>query len=141
VNSLASATIIGLSGGKPELRHVGSSGQPVTRIRVAVNHSWKPKDGEKQQRTDWFTVNVWGRLAEICCEYIVAGTEIVATGRLQVNISEKDGQKREYVELVADKVLFDNGRLRAKEQQGGTDGYQEPPPADPPGYAGDDIPF
>ena len=100
----ASATIIGRVGRAPEVRHL-PNGRAVARLRVAVGFRWKGKDGQRQERTDWFTVVVWGQLAELAGAHVTTGMRVLAHGRLQVDKNTKTSV--EYVELIAEKLQWD----------------------------------
>lgn len=93
--------LIGNLGRDPELRHT-SGGNPVVNLRLAVNTGF----GDNQ-RTDWFTVIAWNKLAEICNQYLAKGARIFVEGRLQIRQWEgNDGQTRYATEIVANRVLF-----------------------------------
>jgi len=127
--------IIGTLGADPEVRFTGG-GQAVANFRLAVNDSWNGKDGKRQERTEWVPVVVWGKLAELCGEYLKKGRQAYVEGRLQTREYEKDGQRRFSTEIIASTVVFlggkDGGRSAPQE------GRSEPPPT---GAGDDDIPF
>jgi single-strand DNA-binding protein len=144
--------LIGRLGRDPELRYT-QGGQPVANFSLATNERWTSKDGEKQERTEWHRIVVWGKTAETCSEYLSKGRQIYVEGRLQTREWEdKEGNKRSTTEVNANTVQF----LGARGDTGGGDSsYGGPPsggdepsgPSDPPpggaGGAGgdDDIPF
>ena len=93
--------LIGNLGRDPELRHT-SGGNPVVNLRLAVSTGF----GENQ-RTDWFTIVAWNKLAEVCNQYLTKGARIFVEGRLQLRQWEgDDGQTRYATEIVANRVLF-----------------------------------
>jgi len=97
-------TLVGRLGRDPEMRQTGT-GNPVVNFSVATNESWKDKNGEQQERTEWHKVIAWGRLAEICNEYLTKGKQVYIEGRLQTNEWEdKDGNKRYTTEVVANEM-------------------------------------
>ena len=90
----------------PELRYT-PSGTAVADLRLAVNRSYTTQSGEKRDDTCFLTVIVWAKQAESCGEYLDKGSPIMVEGRLQTREWEtKDGQKRNVVEVVAERVQF-----------------------------------
>lgn len=139
------AIIIGNLGADPELRHT-ASGQPVCELRVATNEAWQDKNGQKQERTEWHRIVVWGRQAELAAQYLAKGRKVYVEGRLQTREwQDKDGAKRYTTEIVAQQVKF----LDAREGGGGGRYDGPPPPGDDmapgPGsdgnFSDDEIPF
>ena len=123
--SLNKVMIIGNLGADPEMKYT-ANGNAVTNFNVATNESWTSKDGEKHDRTEWFTVVTWNRLAETCAQYLEKGRSVYVEGRLETRSWEKDGQKHYRTEVVADQVRFLGERGEPREQS-----YVEP----------DDLPF
>ena len=82
--------IIGYLGQDPETRAT-ATGRQVAHFTVAVNRAWKDAEGQKQEATDWFNVEAWGRLGEICAEYLRKGRLVYVEGRLRTDRWE-DGQ-------------------------------------------------
>lgn len=98
--------IIGRLGADPEVKTVGS-GQQVARLSVATSESWNGKDGQKQERTEWHRVVVWGKLADLCGKYLVKGRQVYIEGRLQTRSWEDNqGQKKYSTEIVANNIQF-----------------------------------
>ncbi|HEX9408334.1 MAG TPA: single-stranded DNA-binding protein [Methylomirabilota bacterium] len=90
----------------PELRYT-PSGTAVADLRLAVNRNYTTQSGEKRDEVCFLTVVVWGKQAESCGEYLDKGSPIMVEGRLQTRDWEtKDGQKRNVVEVVAERVQF-----------------------------------
>jgi single-strand DNA-binding protein len=124
----------------PELRYT-PSGTAVSDLRLAVNRSYATQGGERREETCFLTVVVWGKQAETSAQYLDKGSPILVEGRLQTRDWEtKDGQKRNVVEVVAERVQF-LGRGRAT-PVGGPDAE----PAEEAGGQGgggetDDVPF
>ena len=103
--SLNNATIIGNVGVEPELRFT-PSGKPVTSFSVACNRQYT-KDGETVKETDWFTVIVWNKLAELCSQYVSKGSLVYCSGRVYLHKWEgKDGKESARLEINAFNVLF-----------------------------------
>jgi len=98
--------IIGHLGQDPEMRYT-PSGRPVTTFRVATSRSWKTSDGERRSETEWFTVEAWGKLAEICNQYLVKGRQVYIEGRLHTrHWEDTDGKRRTAVEVVANEMIM-----------------------------------
>ena len=104
--SLNKVFLIGNLTRPPELRYT-PSGTAVADLRLAVNRNYTTQGGEKREETCFLTVVVWGKQAESCGEYLDKGSPIMVEGRLQTRDWEtKDGQKRNVVEVVAERVQF-----------------------------------
>jgi single-strand DNA-binding protein len=141
--------IVGRLGADPEVKAVGQ-GTTVTRLNIATSENWMGKDGQKQERTEWHRVVVWGKLAEICGKHLSKGRQVYVEGRLQTRQWEdQQGQKKYTTEIVANTVQFlgsaggersaDNNNNRSS--GGGDDfGYQDFGP-EPSFNSSDDIPF
>ncbi len=76
--------LIGRLGHDPEMRYT-PSGKPLTKFRMASDRSWTTSDGEKKSETEWFSVVAWGKLAEICNQYLKKGQQVYIEGRLHVD--------------------------------------------------------
>src|SRR3989475_2328746 len=104
--SLNKVFLIGNLTRPPELRYT-PSGTAVADLRLAVNRVYSTQGGEKREDTYFLTVVVWGKQAESCGEYLDKGSPILVEGRLQTRDWEtKDGQKRNGVEVVAERDAF-----------------------------------
>ena len=127
-------TLVGNLGRDPEMRYM-ADGTAVTSFSVATSRSWTGKDGQRQDETMWFRVNVWGRQAETTNQYLSKGKKVLVEGVLQGDAatggprlwSRQDGSMAASLEVRADTVRFLSGR---NEDYGGG-GYT------PPGYDGD----
>ncbi len=82
--SLNHVQLIGNLGRDPEARYT-ANGKKYATVTLAVNRTWKTATGEKQERTDWFIVNVWGKLADIALQYLKKGRLVFVEGRLQTD--------------------------------------------------------
>lgn len=123
----------------PELRYT-PSGVAVTTLRMAVNTTFFPRDGEKKEEVLYIDVVVWQKRAESCVEYLRKGSPLFIEGRLRSRRWEtQDGQKRTTIEVQADRVQFmewkDDGA--ASRQQGSSSFEQSQSSPD----QNDDIPF
>ena len=139
--SLNRVMILGNLGRDPELRHT-PSGRAVCTLNVATSESWTDQQsGERQERTEWHRVVVWGRSAENCAQYLKKGRQVFVKGKLQTRKwQDKEGQDRWSTEVHADRVQF-IGSAGAGVGGGATplDGEAEIGP--PPASDNDDIPF
>ncbi len=97
--------IVGRLGQDPEMKAVGQ-GSTVTRLNVATSESWVDKSGQKQERTEWHRVTVWGKLAELCGKYLAKGRQVYVEGKLQTRSWEDNGQKKYATDIVASTVQF-----------------------------------
>ena len=108
--------LIGRLGSDPEIRYT-TSGAPVANFRIATSESWTGKDGKKEERTEWHKIVAWGKLGELCGEYLNKGRRVFVEGRLQTrNYDDKDGVKKYITEIVALNVQFlDSPQKRSEE--------------------------
>jgi single-strand DNA-binding protein len=133
--------LIGNLGRDPEIRYT-ATGRPVANFTLATNESWLNQKGEREERTEWHNIVVWGKLAEICGEYLSKGKQVYLEGRIQTREWEdKEGNKRRTTEIVASQMVMlgRRGGGAAPEAAAGPAGADEPTPA--PSVAEDDIPF
>lgn len=104
--SVNRVTLIGRLGNNPEMRYTGG-GMAVANFNVATSENWNDKSGQKQERTEWHRIVVWGKLAELCGQYLTKGRQCYIEGRLQTREWEdKTGAKRYTTEIVANQVQF-----------------------------------
>lgn len=98
--------IVGRLGADPELKAVGQ-GSTVCRITVATSENWVDKNNQKQSKTEWYRVVIWGKLAEICGKYLSKGSQVYLEGKLQTRSWEKEGGHKMYTtEIIVNKVEF-----------------------------------
>ncbi len=101
--------LVGHLGADPDMRYT-PSGQGVCELRVATSESWNDKNGQRQERTEWHRIVVWGKRAEICSKYLSKGRQVYIEGRIQTrSYDDKDGNKRYITEVVASDVQFLGG--------------------------------
>ena len=137
--SLNKVFLIGNLTRAPELRYT-PSGTAVSDLRLAVNRSYTTQGGEKREETCFLTVVVWGKQAESAGQYLDKGSPVLVEGRLQTRDWEtKDGQKRNVVEVVAERLQF-LGRGRAVGTAGSA-GSAEAEPVEEAAGGADDVPF
>jgi len=134
--------LVGNLGADPEVRHT-TSGSAVANFRIATSEEWRDKNsGDRQSRTEWHRIVAFGRLAEICGEFLHKGKQVYIEGRLQTRSWEdKDGNTRYTTEVVAREMQMlgpvDRGAQRDMSPR--DDGAPEDQgPLTPPD---DDIPF
>src|SRR5512147_3112392 len=154
--------LIGNLGKDPEVRYT-QGGQAVANLRIATSRSWTDKQsGQRKEETEWHDVEVWGKQAEQCGEYLAKGRQVYVEGRLKTDKwqDKTSGQERSRVKVVADSVRFLGGRGGAGAGAGGgrghgpeegpPGGFEEPDAGPGPGAGGggggggggpDDIPF
>lgn len=102
--------LVGYLGKDPEQRFT-QSGRPVTSFTLATSESWKVDDGEREQRTEWFNVVAWNRLAEVCKTYLGKGSRVYLEGRVQSRSYEAENGKQRTLEVVANVVkMLDSAR-------------------------------
>lgn len=101
--------LIGRLGSDPEVRYT-TGGGAVANFNMATNESWTDKSGQKQERTEWHRIVVWGKLGELCAQYLAKGRQAFIEGRLQTREwTDKEGHKRYTTEIVAQNVQFLGG--------------------------------
>ena len=113
MTSLNNVQIIGNLGQDPELRKTGD-GTSVTNLSVATNEVFADKNGERQQRTEWHRIVVFGRQAESCAEYLSKGRSVHVEGSLRTRRwKDKEGIERDTTEIVARSIKFLGGAKTA----------------------------
>lgn len=123
--SVNKVILVGRLGQNPEVRYT-PSGAAVANFSVATNESWTDKSGQKQERTEWHRVVVWGKLAELCSQYLSKGRQCYVEGRMQTRQwQDKDGQTKYTTEVQAQTVQFLGGQMGA----GANDGMGQGRPA------------
>src|SRR5665647_2736380 len=108
--SVNKVILVGNLGRDPEMRYM-PSGDAVANFSVATTDSWKDKNGQKQERTEWHRISMFGKLAEIAGEYLKKGSSVYVEGRLQTREwTDKEGVARKTTEIVADRMQMLGGR-------------------------------
>ena len=130
------AILIGNLGAAPEVRYT-QTGTAVTSFNLATTETWV-KDNKKEEKTEWHRIVAFGRLGEICGEYLSKGSKVYIEGRIQTRQwDDKDGNKRYTTEIVA-------REMKMLSPKGGSDNatsYREEPPLPEPPSMGEDVPF
>src|SRR6516162_4103951 len=108
--SVNKVILIGHLGAKPELKYL-PSGQAVCEMRLATNEVWNDKQNQRQERTEWHKIVVWGKTGENCAQYLDKGRQVYIEGRLQTRSwdDKNTGEKRYMTEIVANQVTFLGG--------------------------------
>jgi single-strand DNA-binding protein len=138
---LNKAILIGNLGRDPEMRYT-QSGVAVANFNIATSETWTNKEGEKETRTEWHRIVAFGKLGEICGEYLAKGRQVYIEGRIQTrDWEDKEGVKRYTTEIVANQMIM----LGSRDSAVATDSFGGPPSAEPetslPQTPDDDIPF
>lgn len=131
--------LVGNLGADPEVKYT-QSGAALCTFSVATSESFKDRDGNQQDRTEWHKIVAWRKLAEICGQYLSKGRQVYVEGKIQTRSwDDKDGNKHYMTEIVAREVQFLSGGAGGG-SGGGSGSYGQdmggPPPPDD-----DDIPF
>lgn len=142
--SVNKVILVGNLGADPEVRYM-PSGEAVANIRLATTDTWKDKDGNKQEATEWHRVSYFGRQAEVCGQYLKKGSQIYVEGSIRTRkYTDKDGVEKYATEIRGDRMQMLGGK------QDGTGQRQSNPkqskPAEQPSGGNfndfdDDIPF
>ena len=127
--SVNKVILLGNLGRDPETRYT-TGGDAVTNLRIATTETWKDKSGEKQEKTEWHSVVLFGRQAEIAGEYLKKGRSVYIEGRLQTRkYTDKDGVEKYTTEVMAtDMTMLGSreGMGGAGDEGGGGGGYSRP---------------
>jgi single-strand DNA-binding protein len=117
--SVNKVILVGRLGRDPETRYTGG-GQAVANFSMATDESYKDKNGERQKRTEWHKIVVWGKQAEIAQQYLKKGSLIFLEGRIQSREwQDKEGQKRTSFEIVANNFRMLGSRAEGAAAGGG----------------------
>ena len=146
MGSVNKVILVGNLGRDAELRFT-AGGTAVSTLNLATTEVWNDKQGQKQEKTEWHRIVLWGKQAESLQEYLVKGKQIYVEGRLQTRQwDDKDGNKRYTTEIKADRITLlgggGGGRSGATDRSGGAaygGGAPKEAPMEP--ITDDDIPF
>lgn len=136
-------TIVGRLGRDPDMRYT-SSGVPVTSFSVAVSRSWTSQDGQRQEKTVWFRVTAWRKLAELASQYLTKGRQVLVVGEIEEPSTwvDRDGNHRASLEVTARDIRF----LGSRDDATGGGGAAQPAAAaadggGAPAKSDEEIPF
>lgn len=118
------AILMGRLGGDPETKEVGSN--VVTNFTLATNERWTGPDGERKERADFHRCEIFGKPGTILAQYAKKGDRLLVEGRIRVNQSERDGQKRTFVSINVDRFEFVESKKDAKVGPKDTDSDEMP---------------
>jgi len=142
--SVNKAILIGNLGRDPEIRYT-QSGEPIANFSLATNESWTDRSGQKQERTEWHRVEVFGKTAQVVRDYLTKGRSVYIEGTIRYDEwTDKDGNKRNATRI---RVSGPNSRLvmlGGRGEGGGGRGPSEAPPPDGGDSfqaTDDDVPF
>ncbi len=136
--SINKVILIGNLGADPEVRYT-PSGKAVANFRIATTENWTNKDGGKEERTEWHRIVAWGRLGEICGEYLNKGKQVYIEGKLQTRgWEDREGNKRYTTEIVAQTMQMLGSAGREGRASSSDERY---PVEEPVMVPEDDIPF
>ena len=153
--SMNKSILIGNLGKDPELK-MTTSDHPVARFSLATTETWKNPRGEKQSKTEWHNIVVWGKLAEIAEKYLRKGKQVMIEGRIQYReYTDQAGVKKTACEIRCDNFVMlgrmedgggsrDSGGYGGKATGGGSQDFEDhgaPSPAGGGSFPDDDIPF
>ncbi len=148
--SLNKVLLIGNLGRDPELKST-PSGQSVARFSVATTETWKNQSGEKQSKTEWHNIVVWGKQAEIAEKYLRKGKQVMIEGRIQYReYTDQAGVKKTACDIRCDNFVMlgrmedGGGRGGDFSRGGGSQEFEDagaPSPASGGNFQDDDIPF
>jgi single-strand DNA-binding protein len=149
MGSVNKVILVGNLGRDVELRYT-PGGTAMATLNMATTEVWNDKSGQRQEKTEWHRVVLWGKTAETLAEYLLKGRQVYVEGRLQTRQwDDRDGNKRYTTEIRSDRVVLLGGRGAGpggmSPQAGGQRGDRPEQPAPAPDEGGelteDDIPF
>lgn len=133
------AILVGRLGKDPEIRYT-PDGTMVTSFRMATDESWKDKNGEKVQKTEWHQIVTYRKLAEICGKYLVKGKLVFIEGRIQTRTwDDKEGKKHYTTEIIANNMQMLDTKGAGKGDD--TSSYDAVPQYSGGDALPDDVPF
>lgn len=142
--SVNMAILVGNLGKDPEVRFT-QNGRAVANFSVATSEVWTGQDGNRQERTEWHNVVVWGKQAESCGQYLAKGRQVFVQGNIRTrSYEDKTGNTRYVTEVVAQRVQFlggGGGGARPSQEPPQDQGMGEAPSSIQPPPIDDDIPF
>ena len=111
--SVNKVILVGNLGRDPEMRYM-PSGDALASFSIATTDTWKDKSGQRQERTEWHRISMFGKQAEIAGQYLKKGSSVYIEGRLQTRKwTDKEGQERQTTEVVADRMQMLGARTGA----------------------------
>ena len=137
-SDLNSCNFIGRLGKDVETRYM-PSGEAVASFSLAVGSTWKDKQGAKQESTEWVNVTAFGKLAEICSQYLVKGSQVYLSGRMKTDkYTDKNGVEKYSTKVIADRMQMLGGKGSSSDDQQ-QPARQQQAPSTPPSSSFDDM--
>jgi single-strand DNA-binding protein len=148
MGSVNKVILVGNLGRDAELRYT-PGGAAVSKFSIATTEIWNDKSGQRQERTEWHNIDLWGKQAESLSGYLVKGKQVYVEGRLQTDeYTDKDGNKRKTTRVRCDRVVLLSGGGRGTGAGAGMPRAEEPVGAHAPAgpelsepLTDDDVPF
>ena len=148
MGSVNKVILVGNLGRDAELRYT-PGGAAVSKFSIATTEVWNDKGGQRQERTEWHNIDLWGKQAESLSEYLVKGKQVYVEGRLQTDeYTDKEGVKRKSTKVRCERVVLlgsagggrgGGGSMERSDRTGGSSAPSHDEPAEP--LTDDDIPF
>jgi len=139
--SVNKVILVGNLGKDPEVRFT-NSGSAVARFPIATSEVWNDRDGNRQERTEWHNVIVWGKQGEHCGQYLSKGRQVYVEGSIRTrSYDDKSGNKRYVTEIVAQRIQFLGGGGGTRSVPQADAGGAEEMSAAGPSPIDDDVPF
>ena len=133
--------IVGNLGKDPEVRFT-PGGRALARFPVATSEKWTDQDGNRQERTEWHNVVVWGKQAESCGQYLAKGRPVFIEGRLKLDSwQDQSGNKRSKMRVVVESFQFVDSKGGGGGNAGGRSAPQREPATTSSASGDEDIPF
>jgi single-strand DNA-binding protein len=135
-------TLVGNLGSDPVMRYT-SSGVPVASFSLAVSRSWTNQEGQRQEKTIWFRVTAWRKLAELVSQYLTKGRQVLVVGEIEEprTYTDRDGNTRVSLDVTANQVRFLGTRADNEAGGGGSFSGSAPSDDDDGAASDEDIPF
>lgn len=133
---LNQVSLIGRVGKDPEIKQF-DNGNKVANFTLATSEKYKDKDGNKQEKTEWHSIAIWGKLADVVESYVKKGSLLYLSGKISYRGYESDGQKKYFTEIIASQMTMLGGNANANKEA--NDSQPANPVASDNGD--DDLPF
>ena len=141
-NDLNQCNFIGRLPRDPDVRYM-PNGEAVTNFSIAIGSQWKDKQGQKQESTEWANITAFGKLGEICGQYLKKGSQVFVSGRMKTDKYEKDGVERYSTKIIAERMQMLGGVQNAQSDDNRANSTPSPRGGGASGFDDleDDVPF